>query len=205
MMIMSETKEKKFVMPGDEIALLEEYLPGAGAYEENGIVYSEYAGFLTLDPIEKVASVRPVKETGALHRGDIIYGIVKSIRSMMAVVDAIEIEGRTREIAGSTNGTLHISKMSTRYVSDAERVFRIEDVIRAEVISATPSLQISTARPDLGVVLALCRRCRKPMIKKGKVLYCEDCEISENRPVSTRYGQYVLTRPDTANNKGERK
>ncbi len=197
MMIMSETEEKRFVMPGDEIALLEEYLPGAGAYEEDGVVYSEYAGFLTLDPVEKIASVEPVKETGALRKGDIIYGVIRSIRSMMAVVDALEIEGRTREIAGSTNGTLHISKMSTRYVSDVERVFHLGDIIRAEVISADPSLQLSTARADLGVVLALCRRCRRPLVKKGKSLYCEDCEITENRPVSTRYGQYVLTSPDS--------
>ena len=183
-------------MPGDEIALLEEYVPGAGAYEEDGVVYSEYAGFLTLDPVEKIASVEPVKQTGALHKGDIVYGVIRSIRSMMAVVDTLEIEGRTREIAGSTNGTLHISKMSTRYVSDVERVFRLGDIIRAEVISAEPSLQLSTARADLGVVLALCRRCRKPMIRKGRALYCEDCEITENRPVSARYGQYVLTLPD---------
>ncbi len=195
-MITSETKEKRFVMPGDEIALLEEYLPGNGAYEEDGVVYSEYAGFLTLDSMEKVASVEPIKETGALHKGDIVYGVIRSIRSMMAVVDALEIEGRTREIAGSTNGTLHISKMSTRYVSDVERVFRLGDTIRAEVISATPSLQLSTARADLGVVLALCRRCRKPMIKKGNVLYCEDCELKDSRPVSTKYGQYVLTTPE---------
>ena len=195
-MFMTETTEKRFVMPGDEIALLEEYVPGAGAYEEDGVVYSEYAGFLTLDPVEKIASVEPVKQTGALHKGDIVYGVIRSIRSMMAVVDTLEIEGRTREIAGSTNGTLHISKMSTRYVSDVERVFRLGDIIRAEVISAEPSLQLSTARADLGVVLALCRRCRKPMIRKGRALYCEDCEITENRPVSARYGQYVLTLPD---------
>jgi len=193
---MTETTEKRFVMPGDEIALLEEYVPGAGAYEEDGVVYSEYAGFLTLDPVEKIASVEPVKQTGALHKGDIVYGVIRSIRSMMAVVDTLEIEGRTREIAGSTNGTLHISKMSTRYVSDVERVFRLGDIIRAEVISAEPSLQLSTARADLGVVRALCRRCRKPMIRKGRALYCEDCEITENRPVSARYGQYVLTLPD---------
>lgn len=194
-MIMSETEEKRFVMPGDEIAILEEYLPGSGTYEEDGLVYSEYAGFLTLDPMEKVASVKPVKESGDLHKGDIIYGVIRSIRPMMAVVEAIEIEGRTRKIAGSSNGTLHISKMSTRYVSDVERVFRLGDILRAQVISATPSLQLSTARADLGVVLALCRKCRKPMIRKGKVLYCEDCELTDSRPVSTRYGQYVLKTP----------
>lgn len=196
MMIMSETEEKRFVLPGEEIAPLEEYLPGDGAYEEDGVVYSEYAGFLTLDPLEKIAVVKPVKDTGALHKGDIIYGVIRSIRSMMAVVDALEIEGRTREIAGSTNGTLHISKMSTRYVSDVERVFRLGDTIRAVVVSGTPSLQLSTARADLGVVLALCRKCRKPMIKKGKVLYCEDCELTDSRPVSTRYGQYVPANPE---------
>jgi len=188
---MDRAEDKRFVMPGDEIAYLEEYVPGEGAYEEDGILYSEYAGFLTLDPIEKVASVKPVKDSGLLRRGDIVYGIIQGIRPMMAIVDVVEVEGKARKIAGSTNGTLHISKMSSRYVSDVERVFRLGDTIRAKVISTSPSLQLSTARPDLGVVLALCPRCRKVMIKKGRGLYCEECELTENRQVSTRYGQYV--------------
>src|SRR5438093_1376812 len=42
--------EAKMVLPGDEIATAEEFEPGEGTYEKNGLVFAATPGVLVLDP-----------------------------------------------------------------------------------------------------------------------------------------------------------
>ncbi|MDD1756331.1 MAG: RNA-binding protein, partial [Methanomassiliicoccales archaeon] len=49
--------EKRSVLPGEEVAEAEEFLPAEGTYEEDGKVYAATMGELELDHGEKVARV----------------------------------------------------------------------------------------------------------------------------------------------------
>jgi exosome complex component CSL4 len=51
-------------------------------------------------------------------------------------------------------------------------------------------VQLSTAGPHFGVVRALCGRCRSPMDRKGRNLYCEKCDRTENRKVADDYRSF---------------
>ncbi|MCK4443971.1 MAG: exosome complex RNA-binding protein Csl4, partial [Thermoplasmata archaeon] len=96
-------------------------------------------------------------------------------------------EGKDRAISGETDASLHVSKVSTGYTSDVKSEYRKTDIIRAAVIQTKPSLQLATDRKDLGVLRALCTRCRHPLIPKGRDLYCENCERSESRKAAIDY------------------
>lgn len=179
--------EKRLVYPGERVAIGEEYLPGEGTYEEDGDIYASQTGQLALDAREKVARVRSVNPPVELKEGDVVLASVENLRSTMAIVKVEGVEGVDRGVTGETEGTIHISKVSEEYTEDLKDAFRLGDVVRARVIQVDPSLQLATNEKPLGVARGLCTNCRSVMVKKGRSLYCENCERSEARKVSTVY------------------
>lgn len=180
--------EKRSVLPGEEVAEVEEFLPAEGTYEEDGKVYAAMMGELELDHGDKVARVRPFNPMAELKSGDFVFCAVTDVKNCMAICEVVAMEGKEREITGDTSGTIHISKLSSDYVQDAGREVRPSDIIRAKVIQAKPSVQLTTAGPHLGVVKALCKRCRAPLVRKDKGLYCNNCERNETRKIADDYG-----------------
>lgn len=180
-------KEKRRVLPGEEVAVAEEFIPGEGTYEENGIIYSALAGELALDNEEKIARVVAANPLVTLKVGDDVFCEVTDVRNSMAICDVVAVEGVDRNVTGDTNGTIHISKVSPDYVQEVGRELRPSDIIRAKVLQVKPSIQLSTAGPHQGVVKALCRRCRAPLKKKNKGLYCESCDRTEYRKIADDY------------------
>lgn len=175
------------VFPGELVAVSEEYMAGKGTYEEEGDIFAAQVGELELDPRDKVARVKSCNPPVELNVGDIVLAVGEGIRPTMMVVKVEAVEGVERGVTGETEGTIHISKISEGYTEDIKRELRLGDIIRARVIQVKPSLQLATNEPPLGVVRGLCTRCRLPLVKKGRSLYCEHCERSEPRKVATVY------------------
>jgi exosome complex component CSL4 len=164
--------DKRKVLPGDEVAEAEEYLPAEGTYEENGKVFSALKGILELDDKEKVAKVVAENPMVTLTIGDEVFAEITDVRASMAIAD----------------GTIHVSKLSQEYVQDVGREVRPSDIIRAKVTQVKPSVQLTTQGAHYGVVKALCRKCRQPLLKVEKGLYCNTCERSDIRKMADDYG-----------------
>ena len=187
--------EAKMVLPGDQIAVAEEFEPGEGTYEKNGLVFASTPGVLQLDQVGRVARVRPFNPPAELQAGDIVYGVVDDIRGMMATATVNAIHGRARQISGETEGTIHISNVSEEYTEDIRDMYHLGDIIRAKVIQTKPSVQLTTAEPDLGVVKALCGVCRGPLELRGRDLFCPRCERTERRKTARDYDNLKLDVP----------
>ena len=187
--------ERKMVLPGDPIAAAEEYEAGDGTYERDGQIFAATPGMLELDGQNFVARVRPFNPLAELKTGDIVYGTISEIRSSMAEATVSAVHGRKREITGETEGAIHVSKISTEYVDEIRNAFHLGDIVRAKVIQAKPSLQLTTAEANLGVVKALCSRCRGPLEARERGLWCARCEQGESRKLAADYGQLLLSVP----------
>ena len=180
--------DKKKVLPGDEVAVAEEYLPAEGTYEEDGIVYSALTGELKVNDDDKTVSVEAKNPMVSLAIGDSVFCEVTDVRASMAICEVVAVEGRSRNITGDTNGTIHVSKISQDYVQDVGREYRPSDIIRAKVMQVKPSIQLNTAHPHFGAVKSLCRVCRSPLRRAEKGLYCDHCEEYESRKIADDYG-----------------
>ena len=187
--------EAKMVLPGDEIATAEEFEPGEGTYEKNGLVFAATPGVLVLDPGNHVARVRAFNPPAELRVGDIVYGVIDDIRGMMATANILAIHGRARQISGESEGTIHISNVSEDYTEDIHDKFRLGDVIRAKVVQVKPSVQLTTAESDLGVVKAVCSVCRGPLELRDRDLYCPRDERTEQRKLAADYADLRLFVP----------
>ena len=187
-----EVREGQLVLPGSWLGTPEEYVAGDGAYEEGDGIYASVVGHVHLDPRERIISVEPSNPLGTLRVGDHVLAEIVGIYEAMALAEVFLIEGVDRDVAGERSASIHISKMSKDYVSNVKDMFRMGDVIRAEVVQVSPSLQLVTQYPRLGVVYALCGKCRTPMERRGRVLVCPNCERKETRKLAEDYGRVKL-------------
>ncbi|ASJ06826.1 exosome complex RNA-binding protein Csl4 [Thermococcus pacificus] len=184
-------KTGDLVLPGDYLGVIEEYFPGDGVKEENGELYAVRAGKVVIDPDRMEISVEPVTDTPPLPKvGDVVIARVIEVKPQAAIVQIVKIEGRNndREIATSKLAGIHISQARNGYVDNLANEFRIGDIVRARVIATEKSpIQLSTKDPDLGVIYALCTRCRTPLVRRGDKLICPRCGHVETRKLSSLY------------------
>lgn len=178
------------MLPGEEVAIAEEYISGEGTYEENGKIFASAVGELDLDPREKIAKVILDNPPVVLQEGDVVIAEVTDTKPAMAICTILQQEGNDRAVSSETLASVHVSKIASSYVEDAGDLMRPGDVIRATVIQAEPSVQLSTAGPHFGVLRAYCSRCRSPLERKGRHLYCERCDRTEERKVADDYRDF---------------
>ena len=183
--------EKKVVLPGDELSTSEELLAGDGTYEEDGVIRASRMGVYEVDDKRRHATVKALTSIPVvIKNGDIVLSEAVSVRSMMVIANVFHVSGQKRPISGDTNGTLHVSEISTSYIKNPEEAFVLGDIFRSKVIQVNPSLQLTTKGREFGVIKALCTKCRQPMMRKENILECPQCGHKEKRKMASDYGTY---------------
>ncbi len=182
--------EDQIVFPGDFISTSEEHTPGPGVFEEDGNLYASQTGLVNLDNDDFQAQVKPLTDTVIKIQPSMeIIGQITRIKESAVVMKIIAVVGEGTRIDVELEATLHVSKVAREYVDRLRDRFRLLDTVRAGVLSVDPSVQVETAYANGGVVNALCGSCRKPMTRKDRDLWCEQCERTESRMLSAAYGQ----------------
>ncbi|MDG6220114.1 MAG: exosome complex RNA-binding protein Csl4 [Candidatus Thermoplasmatota archaeon] len=185
----------KIATPGDVLGTTEEYIPGEGTYEEEGKIYASVPGQVFVDEKDLRIDVRTKNPTIKLLKGDHVIARVIGLYESMVLVEIVMVDGIDRSIAGGdTTAVIHVSKIDRRYTEDVKNEYRIGDIIRAEVIQAEPSPKLVTNYPHLGVIRALCTKCRFPMEKGKGALVCTNCENRETRKLADDFGNVQFDR-----------
>ncbi len=185
------TDEGKFVMPGDNLGISEEFMPGSWTYEEDGNVFAAVSGKMAIDMKERQINVLPtVSVPPQVREGDIVIGKIWEIKQQLALVDILKIKGVERPLPGEVKGAVHISKVREAYVSDLSREFSIGDVIEGRVVNTQREpIDLTTAGKNLGVVKAYCSKCGGSHEPFNNGVRCKDCKNVESRNVSSEYGK----------------
>ena len=181
----------EFTYPGDKIAVAEEFIPGAGTYEKDGVIFSELVGHVLKDKLNKTIMVKPASHQPLIPKeGSIVIGVVTSYQERMASVDLFMIDGRV--IYPSYGAILHISNSSRKYERGMNDVCKTGDVIRARVINIKNKVPLlSTSEPDLGVIKAYCSQCGEHLKFRSHMLHCTHCNSREVRKVASPYDQDI--------------
>ena len=181
------------MLPGDQVAVSEEFVAGRGTYEQEGKIYASYPGIVDLNENEKVARVKGFNPPVQVERGEVIFARVTDIKSSLLICEIFKVEGKERKVVGGeVEGTLHVSKMSEQYTEDIRDHYRVGDILRGRVLQTEPSIQLTTADKRFGVALGLCTQCRKPMELRGRELFCVQDDRAERRKIVVDYGNLEL-------------
>ncbi len=192
---MVEVKTGDFVVPGDFLATTEEFVPGEGAYEEEGKVYSSCTGVVLVDVRTKRISVFSKTATPpVMKRGDVVVVRVEEVKDQSANVSIGVLRGyEDRQLPLPDAGVIHVSEVRDGYVRDLSKEFKAGDIVRAKALDTrrTP-IRLSTVGEDLGVIMAVCSRCRMPLDKDDSKLRCKNCGNVEFRKLASDYRRGIL-------------
>ena len=189
-----ENESKDVVLPGEQIGVLEEFIPGIHTYERDGKIYASTVGTVVKDLEKKEISLKNfTKKPCFIEKGDIVIGRVDSLKKQMAMVSIVKIEGEKGVLSSPIIATLHISQIKQSYVADFNGVISDGDVIRATVLNASVSqYQLGIMDNSLGVIKSFCRKCRKSLVLKANKLECPICGYYQFRKIAPDYGKGVI-------------
>ncbi|MEM0226728.1 MAG: exosome complex RNA-binding protein Csl4 [Thermofilaceae archaeon] len=179
--------EEGFAVPGDELGVIEEYMPAHNAYEFDGVVRAKAVGRVKLDAIKHEASVVEAKRLPLPKSGDAIHAIVAVVRDAVAYADIFYNETAKVFYPVPFRGIIHISEASNERLRSLHEVYGYGDILRARVLSRKPPYMLSTRGPEYGLLLTRCPKCLTPLKKRGLWLYCPTCRRTHKKRKISRY------------------
>jgi len=188
----SKRKSGQFVLPGERLGVIEEFIPDSGTYVKEGVIYSRFVGRALLDLLNKRVSVYPLLHGTRVPKvGSTVLGHVSNVQTENAGVRIFNVENKS--LSGFFSGILHVSDVQLRYVESMFDVCKPGDIIRAKVINEKNRVyHLSTKDKNLGVVYAFCSQCGYMLGLKRQVMYCPRCGKVEKRKVALDYGKGLL-------------
>ena len=177
-----------FVVPGEELCVAEEFMPGPGTYESGGTVYSDLTGDRVVDLNSRTVRVIAKTKTPIMPTdGSTVIGQVTNAHDKSAIVSIFKVDS---EILGRPfTGILHISSASPRYERNMEDVCKTGDMIKAKVFNDKNRIpELTTAGRGLGVIIAYCSRCGNLLVLVNRRLQCRECGNTEHRRLVDDYG-----------------
>jgi exosome complex component CSL4 len=187
-----EEKSGHLVMPGERLGVIEEFIPDAGTYVKDGVIYSKIIGRSLVDLQNRRVSVYPVSEGAVVPKlGSIVIGQIGNAQSDNVLVRIFKV-GK-KEISGTFGGILHVSDVSDRYVDQMSDVCKPGDIVRAKVISEKNKVfHLSTNDKNLGILYAFCSRDSALLEQDRYDLKCPKCGNIEQRKIAPDYGKEPL-------------
>jgi exosome complex component CSL4 len=182
-------KTGDLVLPGERLGVIEEFVPDAGTFVKDGVIYSKLVGRAMLDFATRRVSVSPAgREVLMPKLGSTIVGQVSLVQPENANVRIFQVGDK--ELTGAFMGVLHISDVHVRYVDSMFEICKAGDIIRAKVISEKNQVyHLSTKDKELGVIYAFCSSCGGTLESRRQGMHCPKCGRIEGRKTAFDYGK----------------
>ena len=176
-------------LPGDRLAVSEEFLPGKHTYDDSGLIRALAAGSVVRDVKNMEISVKPAVEPELIKVDDWVTGQVEGAQANSANVHIYFLNGKPtykdfsgmlslRGLSGGGRGTRRTTPV------------KMGDIVRCRVFSLLNGIiHLTIDEPDMGVVAALCGNCGKPLLRGSAArAKCDECGNVEERKLARDFG-----------------
>jgi exosome complex component CSL4 len=180
-------KKATTVLPGDRVAVSEEFLPGPHTYDDSGLIRALVMGTVRRDPKNMEISVEPVVKPKMIRVGDTVVGQVETTQASVASVKTYYLNGvpTDKDFSGS------LSLRSGRPGRGGPRgpPVKLGDIVRCRVVSLLNGIiHLTISEEETGVVYALCGNCGRPLLRGGNKAKCDECGNVEERKLASDFG-----------------
>ncbi len=185
--------QNRLVLIGEPLATLEEFFPGDGTFERNGIIYSSRIGRVNVDKDRRELGVIELKPLLIPKLGFKIIGSVTSFSSHYVNVKIFYMN-RVRLNYEHTGvvGRESFGRVYPRFRTGSLRSYvRENDLVYGAVMSTVNVTLIDLSDKEYGVVKAYCSTCGNPLTFFKKYLSCSSCRTRENRKISVFYDEPI--------------
>lgn len=190
---MIKENQSRLVLIGEPLATLEEFFPGEGTFEKNGVIYSSRVGRVNVDKDRRELEVTELKPLPIPKPGFKIIGSVASFSSHYATVKIFYMKGvRLNYEHTGVIGRESFGRTYPRFRRGSLRSYvRENDLVYGAIMSTVNVNLIDLSAKEYGVVKAYCSTCGNPLMFSKKYLFCPSCRTRENRKVSVFYDEPI--------------
>jgi exosome complex component CSL4 len=181
--------ERNVVLPGDQVAVSEEYLPGRHVYDDSGLLRALSVGRVIRDIKKREISVEPATHAPLIKVGDFITGQVETAATSNSSVTIYYINDKPTDKGFS--GMLMLRSGRRERGPRAGPPVKLGDVVRCRVSSLVNGIiNLSIDDDAAGVLFALCGNCGRPLLRGGSNrAKCDECGNVEERKLASDFGQ----------------
>ena len=185
--VMSKRKDSR-ALPGDKLAVSEEYLPGRHVYDDDGSLRALLPGNVKEDRSIGEISVQPSSEALVISVGDVVTGQVEAVQTASAGVRIYYVNSKPTDTGFS--GMLLLRGDSRDRGARSRTYVKLGDIVRARVSSTLNAIiQLSIEGDKFGVVFAKCSNCGKPLLRGESRAKCDECGNVEERKFASDFGR----------------
>jgi exosome complex component CSL4 len=179
------------ILPGDQIASIEEFEAGKYAYVSDGTIRSTSVGTKIYDFKKRIAKIEKINSPILPRIGDIIVGYIEMLFGSMMSVRILYINEMKSFSGFSAIASTRISTPGRERDRRSRIIFRVGDIIRGRVISLlNSSIHITIDEKEFGVIYTLCFNCGGGTVRvNNKTIKCIECGINEDRKLTIDYGE----------------
>ncbi len=171
----------KPALPGDKIAIIEEFETGQNTFDDGQSIRSVVIGIAEFDKTNRIAKINEFKKVSVPKVGDIVIGTVSALMNNMFAINMMYINGKPTH-AG-------IECICQAKGAKKRILVRVSDIVAAKIISHLNGvIHAIINEPELGVLFSQCNKCGGKIVMLGNNIKCTDCGYIEERKLSTKFG-----------------
>lgn len=193
------------ILPGEQVASIEEFEGGKNTYVINGLVRSSTVGTKVYDFKRRIVKINQKHSPMLPKIGDIVVGYIEMLFGSMFSVRILYVNDKKSEAGFSAIASTRLGG-SGRDRGDrrARTIFRVGDIIRGRVISLLNStIHLTIDEKEFGVLYALCFNCGGDTVRLNSAIKCIECGIFEERKLTNDYGKETFTLIHKTSNNNE--
>ena len=180
------------ILPGEQVASIEEFEAGKNTYIHNGSVRSTALGVKIYDLKRRIVKIDQKNSPMLPKIGDILIGYIEMLFGNMFSVRILYINDKKSDAGFSAIASARVGGASGRDRGDRRGriIFRIGDIVRGRVISLLNStIHITIDEKEFGVLYALCFNCGGNTVRVNNTVKCIECGLYEERKLTNDYGK----------------
>ena len=168
------------VLPGDKIAIIEEYGLGNNTYNDDEIVRSTVIGDSDVNKKEHTVNVKNLKTTSYPQSDDIVIGTVEAVMGSMFVVLVKYINSKpVKSQVECICSTVNIRKRN---------IALVKDLVKIKILGELNGAIHGTINgSDLGVLFTKCRKCGNDVKPLRDIIKCIECGWTDDRKLSSDF------------------
>ena len=168
------------VLPGDKIAISEEYESGKNTFDDGHIVRSAVIGENEIDKKERLVHVKNHKSISVPEEGDIVIGTVEAVMgSMMAVLIKYI---NSKPVISSVECICATRNIRKRNVA------LVKDLVKLKIVGTlNGAIHATIQEPSLGVLFTKCRKCGMDVKPLRDIIKCVECGWTDDRKLSSDF------------------
>lgn len=196
------------ILPGEQVAYIEEFEGGKNTYVTDGLVRSTAVGTKVYDFKRRIVKIDQKNSPMLPKIGDIIVGYIEMLFGSMISVRVLYINDKKSYAGFSAIASIRISGTGGGGRERGDRrgriIFRVGDIVRGRVISLLNStIHITIDGKEFGVLYALCFNCGSDTVRLNSSIKCIECGTYEERKLTHDYGKETFRLIHKAGNNNE--